>query len=303
MPPAPPCSTSAQPKLWQVDAVLARFTQRYPTAEAAGQACAMQMADVLAPLHVDVARLARLLAPSPHDEGGGGGSAHTTPHATPQRAGGGSAHTTPHCTPQRAGGGSAHTTPHATPQRAGGGSAHTTPHCTPQQRAGGGSAHTTPHCTPQRAGGGSAHTTPHCTPQQRAGGGSAHTTPHATPLLGRAAVPAASPGSREVFRTPAGELATCVKTFSREFVARWGWWAPPAQLYSVRHSEFAADAHALFCEGLWQTPRMLAPGGLGGGGEVELGRAPEVLRWYHRWLLGSGLVGVSKRGLIVGQVG
>jgi hypothetical protein len=254
MPPAPPCSTSAQPKLWQVDAVLARFTQRYPTAEAAGQACAMQMADVLAPLHVDVARLARLLAPSPHDEGGGGGSAHTTPHATPQRAGGGS-------------------------------------------------AHTTPHCTPQRAGGGSAHTTPHCTPQQRAGGGSAHTTPHATPLLCSAAVQAASPGSREVFRTPAGELATCVKTFSREFVARWGWWAPPAQLYSVRHSEFAADAHALFCEGLWQTPRMLAPGGLGGGGEVELGRAPEVLRWYHRWLLGSGLVGVSKRGLIVGQVG
>jgi hypothetical protein len=76
----------------------------------------------------------------------------------------------------------------------------------------------------------------------------------------------------------------------------------------VRHSKYAADAHALFCEGLWQTPRMVAPGGGGQGGEeakaaVDIGSAPHVLSWYHRWLLSSGLVGTSKRGIIVGQVG
>jgi hypothetical protein len=87
-------------------------------------------------------------------------------------------------------------------------------------------------------------------------------------------------------------------------------WAPPAQLYTVRHSKYAADAHALFCEGLWQTPRMVAAGGgQGTPGEeaaaavVDLGSAPHVLGWYHRWLLSSGLVGTSKRGIIVGQVG
>lgn len=77
----------------------------------------------------------------------------------------------------------------------------------------------------------------------------------------------------------------------------------------MRHSKYAADAHALFCEGLWQTPRMVAPGG-GQGAEVkeeaaevvDLGSAPHVLSWYHRWLLSSGLVGTSKRGIIVGQV-
>lgn len=74
----------------QVDATLSRFTRRYPTAEAAGQACVLQMADVLAPLSVADARLHALLATSPHDHVEGGlrktaVPAATTPLFTPQK--------------------------------------------------------------------------------------------------------------------------------------------------------------------------------------------------------------------------
>jgi len=75
----------------QVDAVLSRFTKRYPTAEAAGQACALRMADALAPLSVAGARLHALLAASPHDHVDGGeksnaaASAGVTPLSTPQK--------------------------------------------------------------------------------------------------------------------------------------------------------------------------------------------------------------------------
>jgi hypothetical protein len=63
--------------------VLSRFTRRYPTAEAAGQACALQMSDVLAPLSVDGARLHALLASSPHDHVERGERTHAAAAPTP----------------------------------------------------------------------------------------------------------------------------------------------------------------------------------------------------------------------------